>query len=103
MTASSCLSEAARCFLAICTLLDLNGSSKAAADCLERAASAEEVDAMVRWLKEASRSAALGRAVERARWMGVPRRRPFAAYERTESQQLVLESLRGMLRKKART
>jgi len=97
------LSEAARCYACIRLLLEVNASSEEAAKWLDGALSAEEVEAMVRWLKEASRTAALGRAVERARFLGVARRRPVSAFERTESQQLTLESLRGIHRRKART
>ena len=82
-------------------ILEINASSEAAAAWLDAHLSAEEVEQMVRWLKEASRTPALGRAVERGRFLGVARRR--GAYERTELQQNTIEQLKGIHnRKKAR-
>ena len=88
--------ESTRCYLCITTLLEVHASSAVAAAWLEDVLVGEEVDAMLRWLKEASRTAALGRAVERARLLGVVRR--GGRYERTESQQTALEQLRGLQR-----
>ena len=71
-----------------------------AAEWLEDVIALEEVDSIVRWLKDASRTAALGRAVEKSRFLGVPRRRGTCTYERTESQQNMLEQLRALQRAK---
>ena len=62
--------------------------------------SADDVDLMVRWLKEASRTAVLGKATEKGRglFMGVARRR--GSYERTESQQNTIDELRGVYKTK---
>ena len=56
----------------------------------------DDVDVMLRWLKEASRTPALGRALEKRSFLGVPRRR--GGYERTEQMQTTLEQLRELQR-----
>ena len=61
----------------------------------EELAAADEVEAMLRWLKEASRSPALGRAVERARLLGIRR---GGRYERTEGGERKLGQLRALQR-----
>ena len=59
---------------------------------------------MVRWLKEASRTPALGKAAEKGRLFGLPKVRGPGAkggYERTTSQQWSLESLKSLQKSKA--
>ena len=98
---STGFSEAARCYMCIRLVLEVNTSSKAAAQWLDDILNAEDVELMVRWLKEASRTAALGKATEKARFLGVARRR--GSYERTESQAHTLEQLKGVYKNKKAT
>ena len=78
----------------ITAVLEINSSCRGASEWLDGALSAEDVDAMVKWLKEASKTAALGRSVEKARLFGASRKK--AGFERTESQQLAIETLKGL-------
>jgi len=86
-------SESARCYLCMRVLLSLTEEPRIA-QWLDDVLLAEELDIMVRWLRDASRTAALGRAVERGRFLGLARRR--GGFERTESQQNTLEQLKGL-------
>ena len=85
--------ESARCYLCMRVLLNLTEEPRIA-QWLDDVLVAEEIDVMVRWLRDASRTAALGRAVEKARFLGLARRR--GGFERTESQQNTLEQLKGL-------
>ena len=75
-------------------VLETNSSCRGASEWLDGALSAEDVDAMVKWLKEASKTAALGRSVEKARLFSASRKK--VGFERTESQQLAIETLKGL-------
>ena len=93
---AAAFAPAARCYMCINAVLDINASCRGASEWLDGALSAEDVDAMVKWLKEASKTAALGRSVEKARLFGASRKK--AGFERTESQQVAIESLKGLRR-----
>ena len=77
-------------------LLDLSAASTQIAQWLEDVLSAEEIETALKWLKEATRSPALGKVVERSRFLGVARRR--AGYERTDEQQAALDQLKAIQR-----
>jgi hypothetical protein len=88
--------ECARVYLCITTLLDVHGSGERAGGWTEELlVGGDDVEAMLRWLKEASRSPALGRSVERARLLGIRR---GGRYERTEGGERSLEQLRALQR-----
>ena len=75
-------------------------AERAVAQWIDDNLSAEEVDAMVRWLREASRTALLGRSVEKARktsLMGFSKKNLF---ERTSSQKIALEALQDLQQEK---
>lgn len=88
-------SEAHRCFLCIRVLLELHASGGAVAGWLEDVLGAEVADVMS-WLKETSRTAALGRPAERARFLGVPRMSNKPRYERSDEQQAALDQLKAL-------
>ena len=88
--------ESTRCYLCITTLLEVHTMSTESGAWLEDSLGVDEVELMLRWLKDASRTAALGKQVEsRARLLGLRRR---GGWERTESQQTTLEQLRSLSR-----
>jgi hypothetical protein len=91
-------SQASRCYMCVRAILDLCAASLEIGQWLEDTLTVEEIEAMGRWLKDASRTAALGRQVERSRFLGVARRR--STFERTEEQQSTMDQLRGLLRAK---
>ena len=85
-----------RCYLCIRLLLEVNAASPQASGWHDDSLTAGDVDAMMRWLKDASRTAALGQEKPAARLSFLRRR---SGYERTESQQQILKSL-GALKKR---
>ena len=89
-------SDWARCYMCLRVLLDLSAASTQIAQWLEDVLSAEEIETALKWLKEATRSPALGKVVERSRFLGVARRR--AGYERTDEQQAALDQLKAIQR-----
>ena len=61
-------SDASRCYMVIRFVLELNQADGGAAGWIDaRARRPEDVDAMVVWLKPASRTPALGKAAEKGR------------------------------------
>ena len=95
-------SDAARVYTAIRAVTRLNNEFKealpsraeaAVAQYLDAELSADEVDAIVKWLKLASGTSLLGRTVERGRFLGVRRK---SGVERTSSQKIALETLQEM-------
>ena len=90
--------QASRCYMCVRAILELGAMSSEMNQWLEDVLLVEEIDAMGRWLKDISRTAALGRQVERSRFLGVARRR--STFERTEEQQTTIDQLRGLLRSK---
>ena len=96
---SAGFSESSRCYLSIRTLLELWREHPHASQWLSDALDAEELEMMMGWLKAASKTAALGRAVEKAPgvWnkVGLARRRS-TTYERTEAQEDDLAHLKAI-------
>jgi len=91
-------SESARCFMCIRLLLELHAQAPHAAVWGDDSLCASDIDAMVRWLRDASRTAALGQERPAARLLGVVRRR--GGYERTESQQQMLKALTALKKRR---
>ena len=99
-------SDAARVYMAIRTVTRLSSEFKeaqpsraeaAVAQYLDVALSVDETDAMVKWLKLASGTSLFGKAVEKARFLGVRRK---CGIERTSSQKIALETLQEMVHDK---
>ena len=97
-------SNASRCYMVIRLVLELNQADGGAAGWIDAELRPEDVDAMVVWLKAASRTPALGKAAEKGRLFGIPKVRAGGkgAYERTTSQQWSLESLKALKEAKRR-
>ena len=95
-SAATPFTESMRCYLCIRLLLEVNAASPQASVWHDDSLTAGDVDAMMRWLKDASRTAALGQEKPAARLSFLRRR---SGYERTESQQQILKSL-GALKKR---
>ena len=97
-------SDASRCYMVIRLVLELNQADGGAAGWIDAELRPEDVDAMVVWLKAASRTPALGKAAEKGRLFGIPKVRAGGkgAYERTTSQQWSLESLKALKEAKRR-
>ena len=103
-SARSLWNESARCYLCIRLLLEVNAATPTLAVWSDDSLTAVQVDAMVRWLKDASRTAALGQEKPAARLLGVKLGRR-SGYERTDAAAAMLkglEDVRKNLKKKGR-
>jgi len=89
-------SEAARTFLCLRVLLELHASGGTVATWLEETLAVSDVAEFLNWLKETSRTAALGKPSSARGFLGVPRISTRPRYERSDEQQAALDQLKAL-------
>ena len=89
-------SEAARTFMCLRVLLELHASGGTVATWLEETLAVSDVAEFLNWLKETSRTAALGKPSSARGFLGVPRISTRPRYERSDEQQAALDQLKAL-------